>query len=127
MPSDNTDRYRLKRTYPARQGAKLPKPKDGEHFLCGPIPLLWLQQASQLPGRSLNVALALWYLAGLTKSATVALPNKLSSKFGVDRNAKYRALNWLSNAGLVSVERKIGQAPRVTIEPSARLDLDPET
>jgi hypothetical protein len=36
-------------------------------------------------------------------------------RFGLDRNAKYRALTWLEDAGLVSVERKLGRAPVVTI------------
>jgi hypothetical protein len=33
----------------------------------------------------------------------------------LDRNAKYRGLAWLEQAGLVTVERKIGRPPMVTI------------
>jgi hypothetical protein len=43
------------------------------------------------------------------------LSNIASQRFGIDRNAKYRALIWLERAGLVSVERGLGRAPMVTI------------
>jgi hypothetical protein len=43
------------------------------------------------------------------------LSNRASQRFGIDRNAKYRALGWLERAGLVIVERQLGRAPVVTI------------
>jgi hypothetical protein len=48
-------------------------------------------------------------------SRAVPLSNITSLRFGLDRNAKYRALAWLEEAGLISVERKAGHAPLVTI------------
>jgi len=45
----------------------------------------------------------------------VALPNKQLSAFGVDRDAKRRGLAALEAAGLVTVERKPGRNPIVTI------------
>jgi hypothetical protein len=45
----------------------------------------------------------------------VPLSNTSSIRFGLDRNAKYRALVWLEGAGLIAVERKLGRAPLVTI------------
>ena len=42
-------------------------------FIKGPLPLDWMQRAARLPGKTLQVALALWYLAGLQKSLTVKL------------------------------------------------------
>jgi hypothetical protein len=45
------------------------------------------------------------------------LSNVSGHRFGLDRNAKYRALAWLERAGLVTVERKLGRAPVVTILP----------
>ena len=79
------------------------------------IPLGWLETASSLPGRSLHAGIAIWHAAGLTRSRSVALSNVAGLRFGLDRNAKYRALNWLEGAGLIKVERKLGRAPLITI------------
>jgi hypothetical protein len=84
-------------------------------FLRGPVPLDWLGRAAQLPGRSLHVAIALWFMAGLKKTRIVQVSNITALQFGLDRNAKYRALEWLENADLISVERCAGRAPIVTI------------
>ncbi len=75
----------------------------------------WLMTAAQLPGKSLHVSVALWAIGELQNSRVVALSNSISLRFGLDRNAKYRALAWLEEAGLISVERKAGRAPLVTI------------
>ena len=91
------------------------RPRPGEHFLKGPVPLPWLEKAARLPGKSLHAGIALWYAAGLLRSAAVPLSNISGLRFGLDRNAKYRALDWLEDAGLIAVERKLGRAPVVTI------------
>lgn len=75
----------------------------------------WLSTAARLPGKSLHVAIAVWFTASLNKSATVPLSNLAGLPFGLDRNAKYRALAWLEEAGLIEVERKLGRAPIVTL------------
>ncbi len=79
------------------------------------IPFDWLSAAAYLPGKSLHAGIALWYLAGRARSSRVPLSNVASQAFGLDRNAKYRALEWLEEAGLIAVERKTGQAPIVTV------------
>jgi hypothetical protein len=84
-------------------------------FLVEPIPVQWLEAAAKLPGRSLHVGLVLWYAAGWAQSASVHLSNVLCLRFGVDRNAKYRALFCLEDAGLIGVSRKRGRSPLVTI------------
>ena len=94
---------------------ELPKPKKGERFLKGPIPLNWLTIASKLPGKALHVALVIWYLGSLTKNRTIKLSIKECSKFGVKRNAVYRALTALESAKLVSVKRKLGRCSIVTV------------
>jgi DNA-binding transcriptional ArsR family regulator len=94
--------------------------------LKGPIPLDWLSAAARLPGKSLHVGIALWFLGGLQKSRVVSLSNIASLRFGLDRNAKYRALAWLEEAGLVSVERKLGRAPIVSLnDASSSRPLEP--
>ncbi len=75
----------------------------------------WLMTAAQLPGKSLHVGVALWAVGEWQKSRVIALSNITSLRFGLDRNAKYRALAWLEEAGLISVERRAGRAPLVTI------------
>lgn len=88
-------------------------------FIKGPLPLDWMQRAARLPGKTLHVALALWYLAGLQKSHSVKLASKPLEAMGVSRDAKYDALSRLVAAGLVTVHQKPGQAPLVTLKTDA--------
>jgi hypothetical protein len=78
-------------------------------------PLGWLHAAARLPGKSLHVGIALWIMGSLQRSQVVTLSNNTIRRFGLDRNAKYRGLEWLEEAGLVSVRRKIGRSPIVTL------------
>ena len=84
-------------------------------FIKGPISLAWVGQAACLPGKTLHVALALQYLAGLTNSRTVKLTAKTLAVFGVGRDAKAEALSRLRQAGLISVQHSPGQAPSITL------------
>ena len=115
MPPIEVDRLRVSRRPVRLLTGKLPRHKAGDHFLKGPVPLVWLEAAARLPGKSLHAGVALWYAAGLTRSASVPLSNISGVRFGLDRNAKYRALSWLEAAGLIRVERKLGRAPVVTL------------
>jgi hypothetical protein len=121
-------RFRVRSRPVAASNSKAPRPRHGEPFLKGPIPLAWLEAASRLPGKSLHAGLALWFSAGVMRSSSVPLSNVASQRFGLDRNAKYRALIWLERAGLVKVERKLGRAPVVAIQaapqPTIRGDTD---
>jgi hypothetical protein len=80
-----------------------------------PVPLVWLQAAARLPGRALQVGLALWYLVGVTKSTTVRLSSVRLVGFGVDRSAKRRALTALAGAGLIALDQAPGRNPVVTV------------
>ncbi len=84
-------------------------------FIKGPIPLAWMKAAAMLPGKSPHVALVLWYLAGLKKTRTVALGNRLLKSFGVDRKAKGRCLKAMQGAGLITVVSRAGCNPIVTL------------
>lgn len=79
------------------------------------VDLDWVLRASRLPGKSLHLGLALWCLQEKQQKSLVALGNIPSQEFGLDRYAKYRALNWLEEAGLVMVERRPGRSPAVTL------------
>jgi len=94
---------------------KLPRHRLGEKFLKGPIPLLWLAAAAKQPGRALHVGIAVWFLAGIKRNAVIALSSSILVSFGVNRHAVYRGLKALERAGLVSVVRKPGRLPQVTL------------
>ena len=114
----NPDRLRLSSSSTStavRPAARLPHHQRGSKFLKGPIPLVWLTAAATQPGRALHVALAIWFLAGIKRAPTIALPTSLLSAFGVDRYAGYRGLNALERVRLVSVIRHPGRLPIVTI------------
>ena len=81
----------------------------------GPVPISWLSVAAKLPGKSLHAGLAIWYAAEHWRSDQVALSNIDACEFGLNRNAKYRALQWLEMAGLISVKRMPGQPPLVSV------------
>ncbi|MCP4780425.1 MAG: hypothetical protein GY877_06645 [Hyphomicrobium sp.] len=91
------------------------KAKNAKEGLMSLVLLDWLMIAAQLPGKFLHLGVALWAIGQMHNSRAVPLSNITSLRFGLDRNAKYRALAWLEEAGLISVERKAGHAPLVTI------------
>lgn len=84
-------------------------------FIKGPIPLNWVLLASSLPGKTFHVGIVLWYLVGLTGSRCVKLTQKELDRFNINRNAKYRALLFLEQAGLISVVSENGKNPRVSV------------
>ena len=104
--------------------AKAPRHKPGEKFLKGPVPLNWLARAGQLPGKSLHVGVVLWFLAGMYRTNSIALPNGILKLLGVDRHAKYRALNQLGQADLIKCDRHDGRSPGVTLVASGEADED---
>jgi hypothetical protein len=85
-------------------------------FLAGPIPVAWVTQAAALPGSALAAALAIWFKAGCEKShRNLSICPTLLGRFRVKRVSGYRALNSLEEAGLVSIVRRRGACPLVTI------------
>lgn len=100
---------------PPKPKSKLPRHRPGEKFLKGPIPLRWLTLAATLRGKALHVGLALWFRAGLERSAIVPFNLGRLKHFGVERSAASRALTMLATRGLVSVQQRPGCVPVVTI------------
>mgnify|MGYP003453681642 CR=1 FL=1 len=84
-------------------------------FLCGPIPLDWLGSAASLPGKTLNVGIALWWLHGMAKGKPYKLTQKALQALNVERDAASAALVRLELAGLIRVVRKTGQRPTVSM------------
>lgn len=92
-----------------------PKHGKGEKFLKGPIPWTWLSKAAQQSGKALHVAIIIWFLAGINKSRTIKLSNKILREFGVKRHSGYRGLKALESVQLISVKRHRGRNSIVTI------------
>jgi len=102
----------------ANAGAFGPAPKIAEagyRFIKGPLPYSWMKRAGELPGKTLHVALGLWLVAGLRCSRTFSFKRKAAGAFGASKDATYDALTRLEAAGLISVDRRRGRSPTVTI------------
>lgn len=115
----------LKRRLSDSQIAKLPRHRDKEHFVKGPIPMSWISAACLASGRGsgFRVAIALWYLAGLNGgNPDVILTSQVARLFHLNRFSVYRGLKTLVKARLVDVHQQPGQAPRVRILPVLRED-----
>lgn len=84
-------------------------------FIKGPIPLDWITRAARLPGRTMNTAMALWFLAGLCSSDTIRLSKKTYGQFSVTRSSVSRHLNCLEKEGLIRVNKRLGRLSKVTI------------
>lgn len=87
------------------------------HFIRGPLPMGWFEQAARLPGKVLGVALLLWFMHGMSGGKAVKLTPTLLERFGIGRKAGYRAVAVLEAAGLVRAERHKGRCPEVTLIP----------
>jgi hypothetical protein len=57
----------------------------------------------------------LWFLRGVTRSATVRPSGKLLRQFGLERKASYRGLAALARCRLVQVHPRQGGYPDVEI------------
>ena len=97
---------------------RVPTHKKGERFLKGPIPWNWIVDAASVSGNAVVVSLTIWHLAGMTKTDTVKLSNKILRDLSIDRSGKYRALEGLEKAGLIKVFQKQGCSPLITILPA---------
>ena len=85
-------------------------------FIKGPIDLEWISAVSQLPGKALNVGLALMWLSGLKKSKNKLKLTKTAYKvFNVTRQSSVKALQAMEAAKLIALERSSGRKTLVTV------------
>ena len=80
------------------------------------VPLGWaadVTKAMNAPGYMVFTLLA--YLAWKTKSSTFVLSNDYLKRYGVDREAKRRALARLVKAGVIRIDHRGRHAPIVTL------------
>ena len=90
----------------------VPRHRQGERFLKGPIPWAWLARAMALPGKAVHVGIAVWMAAGIARNGLIAVN---LSRLPIGRSAASRGLAALERAGLVSVQRTAGRKPLVTV------------
>ena len=109
------DALRIKDWQPKVKPVRKKTSARSKYFLKGPVPLKWLTVAGNLPGKALHVGIVLWLWAGIEKRTSVKLSSFRLEPMGVSRHSSYRALAALEGAGLVSVVRKQGSGPLVTI------------
>lgn len=75
----------------------------------------WIEQCASLPGKTLHLGMAIWWLAGIRHGPRVQLTRRTLARFGISRDACYPGLKRLEEARLVSVWRLPGRAPMVTL------------
>ena len=84
-------------------------------FIAGPIDVAWVCKAAQLGVTALLVGLALWHLKGLRRTNSFIISNLMLAEWGVQPDAKSRALRKLEKAGLISIKRRGKRSPLVSL------------
>jgi DNA-binding transcriptional ArsR family regulator len=104
----------VKRPQPVPRRGRRISPVKGK-FIAGPIDVVWLSQARKLGVTALWVGLSLWYLRKLRGSDSIIVSNLAMQDWGVQPDAKRRALRNLKNAGLITIEPRGKRSPLVTL------------
>lgn len=81
----------------------------GKYFIRGPIPLEWLSAVSRLPGKCLNVAMAIQWLLGMSGGKPVKLTAKALKSLNVSNDTASDCLRRMEQVGLIAVTRQPGQ------------------
>lgn len=84
-------------------------------FIAGPVDVQWMVHASGLGVKALLVGLALWHLKGLRRTDSFIVSNLMLQEWGVQPDAKSRALRALERAGLIRVERQGKRSPKISL------------
>jgi hypothetical protein len=89
--------------------------QNRELFIKGPIPLPWLSAAAALPGKTLNVAMVIFWLAGMSKHKEFQITGASLRHLAISEDAFRDGLKRLEKAGLIRVNQVPGRRPRVTV------------
>ena len=96
-------------------GPKLVEVPKLSLFIRGPIPMAWLAAVAKLPGKTLNVALAMQWLVGMSGGKPFKLTRRSQELFAISDDAARDGLQRLEAAELVTTTRRPGQRPLITI------------
>ena len=89
-----------------------------------PIRLDILEAVTAIPGKAVNLMIAFWLVASISKSPTIYLTRRLMARVNISRFATTDALRRLEQSGAVAVSRLPGRSARVTIlQPGTRVPL----
>jgi hypothetical protein len=94
--------------------------KTRGQFIKGPLRLDDIAKAARLPRPCLAVYLLARYRADVTGQGVVSVPAPLRRRMEVSRYSYYRAVRYLAEAGLVTVDRQRGRSLRLTLVDGAR-------
>jgi DNA-binding transcriptional ArsR family regulator len=108
------DQNGVKRSQGATRKGRRASPIRGK-FIAGPIDVSWVVRAKRLGATPLLVGLALWHLKKLRQCDTFTVSNLMLKEWGIQPDAKSRALRALERDGLIRVERRGKRSPLVTI------------
>ena len=108
---------------PSSTGSKLVEVANTRSFLKGPIYMDWLSAAASLPGKAINLALAVRWLVDMNGGKPAKLTAKALDLLNVSEDACSDGLRRLESAGLVTVTRQPGQRPTVGIRQLAQSQL----
>lgn len=75
----------------------------------------WIAAAAGLPGKTINAALALWWLSGIKGHSEFRVTRQALALLRVSDDAYRDALSRLEDARLVTVQRRPGQRALVRI------------
>ena len=93
----------------------LPKHGTGDRFIKGPIPLDWVKASSVCGRRSIDVAVILWFAAGIQRSNPFKLSQTVLSELVIPAKTARRILIRMQSIGIVVVDFHRGRSPLVTI------------
>ena len=108
------DQDGVKRSQGGTRRGRRASPIRGK-FIAGPVDVSWVVQAKHLGATALLVGLALWHLKRLRQADTFTVSNLMLQEWGVQPDAKSRALRALERAGLIRVERRGKRSPLVAL------------
>lgn len=92
------------------------KPKGRAHAPFVKLPMSWAKQlATQRSGAAWVVAVRLLHLGWKNGGHPIVLGNVALRELGIGRKRKGRGLAVLERLGLISVERRLRCAPRITL------------
>jgi hypothetical protein len=97
----------------------LPQHRREEKFIKGPIPHTLITRAFGQSCSAGATYLAIWQRAGMRKRPEVSMPYTVTREWGLADRSVRRALVLLKEARLITIRRRPGNSPVVTL-------LDPE-
>ena len=108
-----------------REKVVLQRPRY-ELFIRGPIDFEWVKKAATLPGKTWLVGTAIWFVVGMAESNTITIQGWIIADLNISRKAFNRALGRLEGIGLISVNRRPGCSPEITLLPTPQEDHEQE-